>query len=62
MSYESSVDTQLKRFPIMTVIIGKDVDSEEELYSSNRIKPQKSPPIKNKKEVVNKLIKYFKTA
>jgi hypothetical protein len=62
MNYETNVETNLRRFPIMTVIIGKDVDSEDEEYSNNQIKPHKSPQIKNKKEVVKKLIKYFKTA
>ncbi len=62
MNYEANVETNLRRFPIMTVIIGKDVDSVDEDYSISKKKPIKSPHIKNKKEVVNKLIKYFKAS
>jgi hypothetical protein len=59
MSYETN--TEVKRMPVMTVFIGKEIEPDE-TYSAKQVnQPQRSPQIKNKKEVVHKLIRYFKS-
>jgi hypothetical protein len=62
MSYETSMETEIKNFPIMTVFIGKEIEMDDSSYETVTKKTLQSPHIKNKKAVVNKLIKYFKNS
>lgn len=62
MSYETRMETEIKNFAIMTVFIGKEIETDDVSYEKATKKTLQSPQIKNKKAVVNKLIKYFKNS
>lgn len=62
MSYETSMQTEIQKFPIMTVFVGKEIETDDASYAKLAKQPLKTPQIQNKKEIVHKLIKYFKNS
>ncbi|HSM25011.1 MAG TPA: hypothetical protein VK856_09135 [Anaerolineaceae bacterium] len=62
MNYETNLETSLRKTDLLTFYIGKEIEPEESPVSKTSEKPRRKQQIVNKKEVVHKLIKYFKDA
>ena len=61
MKFSNRYETEVQEVGLITFFaVGKDLIGQEIIDDSPKIPAKKAPVIQNKKEVVHKLIKYFK--
>lgn len=62
MTYETNIETSIRKTDVFTFFIGKEIEPDETDFVKPSNKPMRKQQIENKKEVVQKLIKFIKNA